>query len=65
MDPADYRRLAGMPVSEIMAENERLRAILTDFVRETDAWNASMAKLIGKPPGYCWQTLERAREALK
>jgi predicted nuclease with TOPRIM domain len=43
------------------AELAEARAILSDFVRETDAWNASMEAIIGRPPGYCWQTLERAR----
>jgi hypothetical protein len=48
-------------LSATRAELAEARAILADFVRETDEWNASMEAIIGRPPGYCWQTLERAR----
>lgn len=55
--------------AQLRISNARLRdeifeakQIMADFVRETDDWNAAICKLIGKPPGYCWETLERARK---
>jgi hypothetical protein len=56
----------GMVVAEANLERElhEAREILADFVRETDEWNTRMMAILGRPPNYCWQTLERARAAL-
>jgi hypothetical protein len=53
----------GMVVAEANLEREfhKAREILADFVRETDEWNTRMMAILGRPPNYCWQTLERAR----
>jgi hypothetical protein len=59
----DALEAEGMVVAEVNLQREldKAREILADFVRETDEWNARIMAILGRPPNYCWQTLERAR----
>jgi hypothetical protein len=38
--------------------------LIAKHIAEIDAWNESMAKVIGKPVGYRWESLELIREQL-
>lgn len=51
-------------IAAAKAEQEKCGKIIEPLVRELDAWNTNVEKIIGRPIGYRWNALEAARELI-